>query len=92
MMRVLTESYFPTDFNLLLQEKDWIVFLKYYSFVAVTELTCCCYGTNLLLYEKNCIALFEILYYMLLYPDLLFLSPLTFLLILTLPSTGEQIR
>ena len=27
---------------------------------------------------------------MILYPDLLFLSPLTLLLILTLPSTGEQ--
>ena len=41
MMRGLTERYFPGDFNLLLQEKEWIVFLKYRSFVAAMELTCC---------------------------------------------------
>ena len=52
MMRVLTERYFPTDFNLLLQEKDWIVFLKYRSFVAVMELTCCYMKKTVLYYLR----------------------------------------
>ena len=52
MMQVLTKMYFRTEFKLLLQEKDWMVFLRYHSFVAVIELTCCYMKKTVLYYLR----------------------------------------
>ena len=66
-----------------------MVFLRYHSFVAVIELTCCFMKEALLYYLRYDITCSYILAY---YFHLHNLLSLTFTLILTLPSTGEQIQ
>ena len=85
MMRVLTERYFQTNFNLLLSEKDWMVFLRYHSFVAVIELVYWYMKKTVLYYLRYDIICSYILAYFFYLHNLL---PLTCSLILTLPSTG----
>ena len=52
MMEILTERYFRTGDNLLLKEKDWMVFLRYNSFVAVIE-TCYYMKETVLYYLRH---------------------------------------
>ena len=64
-------------------------FLRYHSFVAVIELTCCYMKKTVLYYLRYDVICYYILTYFFYLHNLL---PLKFLLILTLPSTGEHIR